>query len=117
MPADRRGHFLVEPIVDGRRIRMLVDTGASSVALSHEDAVSAGIRVGPDDFTISVSTANGVTKAAPVRIAEIQIGDITVRGVEGVVARPGALNVSLLGMSFLKRLGGFEITQGRLTMR
>jgi aspartyl protease family protein len=117
VPADRRGHFLVEPIVDGRRIRMLVDTGASSVALSHEDAVSAGIRVGPDDFTISVSTANGVTKAAPVRIAEIQIGDITVRGVEGVVARPGALNVSLLGMSFLKRLGGFEITQGRLTMR
>ena len=115
--ADGRGHFLVEPVIDGRRIRMLVDTGASAVALSHEDAVSAGIRVAPGDFTISVNTANGVTQAAPVRIAEIQIGDITVRGVQAMVAKPGALNVSLLGMTFLKRLGGFEIAQGRLTLR
>ena len=115
--ADRRGHFLVEPVVDGRRLRMLVDTGASAVALSYEDAMSAGIHVSANDFTVPVSTANGVTQAAPVRIAEIQIGDITVRGVEGFVARPGALKVSLLGMTFLKRLGGFEIAQGRLIMR
>ena len=115
--ADRRGHFLVEPIVDGRRVRMLVDTGASAVALSYEDAVSVGIEVAPNDFTVRVNTANGVTQAAPIRIAEIQIGDITVRGVQAVVAKPGALNVSLLGMTFLKRLGGFEIAQGRLTMR
>ena len=115
--ADRRGHFLVEPVVDGQRIRMLVDTGASAVALSYEDAVSAGIRVTPSDFTVPVNTANGVTQAAPVRIGEIQIGDITVRGVEAFVARPGAQKVSLLGMTFLKRLGGFEIAQGRLTLR
>jgi aspartyl protease family protein len=115
--ADGRGHFLVEPIVDGHRVLMIVDTGASAVALSYEDAVNAGIRVADGDFTISVNTANGVTKAAPVRIPEIQIGDITVRNVEAVVARPGALKVSLLGMTFLKRLGGFEIAQGRLTMR
>jgi aspartyl protease family protein len=115
--ADRRGHFLVEPVVDGQRIRMLVDTGASAVALAYEDAMNAGIRVAPSDFTVAVNTANGVTQAAPVRIAEIQIGDITVRGVEAFVARPGALKVSLLGMTFLKRLGGFEIAQGRLTLR
>jgi aspartyl protease family protein len=96
---------------------MLVDTGASAVALSYEDAVSAGIRVADADFTIPVNTANGVTRAAPVRIPEIQIGDITVRQVEAVVARQGALKTSLLGMTFLKRLGGFEIAQGRLTMR
>lgn len=117
VPADGRGHFLVEPLVDGRRIRMLVDTGASAVALSYEDAANAGIRVGTTDFTVPVNTANGVTQAARVRIAEIQIGDITVRGVEAFVARPGALKVSLLGMTFLKRLSGFEIAQGRLTMR
>jgi aspartyl protease family protein len=115
--ADGRGHFLVEPIIDGHRVRMLVDTGASAVALSYEDAVSAGIRVADADFTIPVNTANGVTRAAPVRIPEIQIGDITIRQVEAVVARQGALKTSLLGMTFLKRLGGFEIAQGRLTMR
>jgi aspartyl protease family protein len=115
--ADRRGHFLVEPTVEGRRIRMLIDTGASAVALSYEDAVSAGIRVAPSDFTIPVNTANGVTEAAPVHIAEIQLGDITVRGVQAIVARPGVMKVSLLGMTFLKRLGGFEIAQGRLIMR
>jgi aspartyl protease family protein len=117
VPADRRGHFLVEPMIDGQRIRMLVDTGASAVALSYEDAAKAGIRVAPGDFTVSVNTANGVTQAAPVRIAEIQIGDITVRGVEALVARPGAMKMSLLGMTFLKRLGSFEIAQGRLIMR
>jgi aspartyl protease family protein len=115
--ADRRGHFVVEPMIDGKRIQMLVDTGASAVALSYEDAVSAGIRVAPNDFTVPVNTANGVTQAAPVRIAEIQLGDITVRGVEALVARPGAQKVSLLGMTFLKRLGGFEIAQGRLVLR
>lgn len=117
VPADQRGHFLVEPSVNGRRLRMLVDTGASAVALSYEDAVSAGFHVAASDFTISVQTANGPAKAAPIRIGEIEIGDITVRGVPAVVARPGALNVSLLGMTFLKRLGGFEVAQGRLTMR
>jgi aspartyl protease family protein len=115
--ADRRGHFLVEPSVNGQRLRMLVDTGASFVALSHEDAASAGVRIAPGDYTVTVHTANGVAQAAPVRIAEIRIGDITVREVPAVVARPGALNVSLLGMTFLKRLGGFEIAQGRLTLR
>ena len=117
VPADRRGHFLVEPSVNGQRLRMLVDTGASVVALSYEDAASAGFRPAPGDFTVTVSTANGVAQAAPIRIEEVQIGDITVRGVPAVVARPGALNVSLLGMTFLKRLGSFEVAQGRLTMR
>jgi aspartyl protease family protein len=115
--ANHSGHFVVEPIVEGRRIQMLVDTGASAVALVYEDAVNAGIRVAPSDFTVPVNTANGVTQAARVQITEIQIGDITVRGVDAFVARPGAMKVSLLGMTFLKRLGGFEIAKGRLIMR
>jgi aspartyl protease family protein len=78
VPADRSGHFLVEPSVNGQRLRMIVDTGASVVALSYEDAASAGFRPAPGDFTVTVSTANGVAQAAPVRIDEIQIGDISV---------------------------------------
>jgi aspartyl protease family protein len=115
--ADLQGHFVVHPALDGRRVRMLVDTGASLIALSHEDAQLAGVRVAAGDYTRRIQTANGIVEAAPVRIAEVRIGDIAVRGVEALVLPPGKLATSLLGMSFLKRLGGFEIAQGRLILK
>jgi aspartyl protease family protein len=115
--ADLAGHFVVHPALNGQRVRMLVDTGASSVALSHEDAALLGLRVEPRDFRGRVSTANGVVQTAPVRIKEIRVGDILVRDVEAVVLPPRALGVSLLGMSFLRRLEGFEIAKGRLVLR
>ena len=114
---DLNGHFVVHPTLDGRRIRMLVDTGASLIALSDEDARAVGLRVAPGDFTRRIGTANGVVATAPVRIGEVRIGDIVVRNVEAVVLPPGKLQTSLLGMSFLKRLGGFEIAQGRLILK
>jgi aspartyl protease family protein len=115
--ADLLGHFVVHPTLDGRRVRMLVDTGASFVALSHEDARLAGIRVSPGDFTHRIQTANGVVSAASVRIGEVRVGDITVRGVDALVLPPNRLATSLLGMTFLKRLGGFEMAQGRLILK
>ena len=115
--ADLAGHFVLHPFVDGRRVRMLVDTGASVVALSHQDAQAAGIRVRPEHFTRRLATANGVVEAAPVRIAEIRLGDLVVRNVDAVVLPDGRLATSLLGMSFLRRLGGFEITRGQLTLK
>lgn len=114
---DRRGHFLVRPRIEGADLVMLVDTGASTIALTAEDAARAGIRPGPEDFTISVSTANGVAKAAPVRLREVRIGEIVIRDVEATVMTPGRLGTSLLGMSFLRRLRGFDIADGRLTLR
>lgn len=114
---DLRGHFFVHPTIDGRRVRMLVDTGASQVALSYEDARAAGLRLKPGDFTRFSSTANGVVAVAPVRIREMRLGDIVIRDVEALVIPPGRLDTSLLGMSFLRRLNGFEIGQGRLTLR
>ena len=115
--ADLRGHFVVHPTLDGKRVRMLVDTGASFVALSHEDARLAGISVSARDYTRPISTANGIVAAASVRLADVKVGDIAVRGVEALVLPPGKLGTSLLGMSFLKRLGGFEIAQGRLILK
>ena len=115
--ADLRGHFVVHPTLDGKRVRMLVDTGASFVALSHEDARLAGISVSPRDYTRRVATANGIVAAASVRLAEVKVGDIAVRGVEALVLPPGKLGTSFLGMSFLKRLGGFEVAQGRLILK
>ena len=115
--ADLAGHFVLHPFVDGRRVRMLVDTGASVVALSREDAAAAGIRVRQEHFTRRLATANGTVEAAPVRIAEIRLGDIVVRNVEAVVLPEGRLDTSLLGMSFLRRLGGFEIARGQLILK
>src|SRR5690349_6168350 len=86
---DERGHYFVESVLDGQRIRMLVDTGASLVALSHEDGKALSLPVTPRDYTYKIATANGVIAAAPVRIHEIQVGDIIVRNVEAVVLPPG----------------------------
>ena len=96
---------------------MLVDTGATTVALTYEDAASAGIRPFPGDFTRRVSTANGSVAVAPVRLREVRIGDLTVRDVDAVVVPSGRLGTSLLGMSFLRHLGGFDIADNRLTLR
>jgi aspartyl protease family protein len=115
--ADRRGHFFLDPVLNGRPTRMVVDTGASVVALTYEDAERVGARLSPKDFTVRMSTANGTVEGAPFRISEVRIGDLAVEDVEAVVLPKGRLEVSLLGMSFLKRLGGFDISQGRLSLR
>lgn len=117
LQADRQGHFQAHVVVDGRGLRMLVDTGATLCAFSQEDAEQIGIRVNPSDFRRSSMTANGVVLVAPVRIAAIQIGPILVRDVEAVVVPRGRLGTSLLGMSFLKRVREFNIADGHLTLR
>ncbi|KLK92637.1 hypothetical protein AA309_13150 [Microvirga vignae] len=115
--ADPRGHFYLQPTLDGQPVRMVVDTGASVVALTYEDAERVGARLSPGDFTIRISTANGVVEGAPFRISEIKIRELIVRDVEAIVLPKGRLEVSLLGMSFLRRLSGFDISQGRLNLR
>lgn len=117
LSGDRNGHFRVSATIDGRSLPMLVDTGATMVALTYEDAAAAGFRPFPSDFTRAVSTANGSVAVAPVRIRELRIGQLTMRDVEAVVMPSGRLGTSLLGMSFLRRLGGFEIADNRLTLR
>jgi aspartyl protease family protein len=115
--ADGTGHFELRTTVNSSQITMVLDTGASLVVLSHADAAAVGLRVSAADFTRRMETANGVVDAAPVQIKEIRIGGITVRDVSAVVLPPGRLAKSLLGMTFLNRLRGFGIVQGRLTLR
>jgi aspartyl protease family protein len=117
LQADLNGHFTVHPELEGQRIRMLVDTGATLIALSHEDAEKIGLRPLTGGYTKKLSTANGVIEAAPIRLREVRLGPFTVRDVEAVVLPKGLLTTSLLGMSFLKRLNGFEMSQGRLTLK
>src|SRR3954471_7306193 len=113
---DSRGHFQVEGSVDGRRLDFLVDTGASLVALRERDANKLGIFPSPRDYTGRSSTANGVIAVAPVRLPSLEINGIRVYDVGAVVIPDKALNVNLLGMSFLSRVRRFEMANGRLVM-
>lgn len=117
LSAERSGHVVTTAEINGRPVEVMVDTGATLVALSYEDAERAGIYLSPKDFTHSVGTANGRAKVAPVSLGRVSIGDITVRDVQAVVSEPGRLQTSLLGMSFLKRLSSFEMRSGTLYLK
>jgi aspartyl protease family protein len=117
LKAGRNGHFNTEAEVNGRPIEVMVDTGATLVALSYEDAERAGIYLNNSDFNRSVSTANGVARIAPVTLDRVSIGDITVRNVPAAVAEPGRLKTSLLGMTFLSRLSRFDMRSGVLVLQ
>jgi aspartyl protease family protein len=110
------GHFHAQAEINGRPVSVMVDTGASIVALSFEDARAAGLNVRDKDFTHRVSTANGVARIAPVTIDRISVGDIIVRDVSGAVMEPGKLGTTLLGMSFLSRLQRVDIRSGMLVL-
>lgn len=114
--SDRRGHFQTDVEINGRRIDALVDTGASLVVLTYEDAQRAGVSPRERDYTMRTQTANGIAKAAPVVLDRVEIGPIQVRNVQAAVAEPGRLQTNLLGMTFLSRLQKFEVSSGRLTL-
>jgi aspartyl protease family protein len=112
LQAADNGHFFSPVELNGHDISVMVDTGATDVALTYEDAEAAGLTVHERDFSVEMQTANGPGRAAPVMLDRIRIGDIEVRDVEAFVAEPGKLFQTLLGMSFLRRLSRIEM-QGR----
>ena len=116
LSAGANGHYKAMARINGREIRVLVDTGASYVALSNQDAERAGIFVRDSDFKYKARTANGTTRVAHVLIDRISIGDIEVRSVKASVLERGKLDVTLLGMSFLGRLRRTEMRGGRLIL-
>ena len=111
------GHFVARTQLNGASVNMLVDTGASTVVLRAVDARQMGLDVDRLNYTVPVQTANGTAYAAAVRLRQINIGPIVLTGVEALVAKPGALKESLLGMSFLRRLRSYEFTGDFLTLR
>jgi aspartyl protease family protein len=102
LAADPRGHFFTEGAVNGSPVRFLVDTGATAVALPASEARRLGVdyRKGQPGFT---NTAGGVVQTFRVRFDRVQLGNIELSGVDGVVIERG-LDIALLGMSFLNRL-------------
>lgn len=109
------GHFRADAEINGRSTGVLVDTGATLVAMSYEDAAAAGISVGASDFRYVSNTANGQARFARVTLAQVRIGSVVVRNVPAAVSEPGRLGVTLLGMSFLNHLR-VEMKNGRLVL-
>ncbi|MDJ0512165.1 MAG: TIGR02281 family clan AA aspartic protease [Methyloceanibacter sp.] len=111
------GHFTANVEVNGKSVSMIVDTGASSIVLRPEDARAAGINVEDVTYRVPVLTANGRTMAARVWLDDVSIGPLDRTRVEALIAQPGALSQSLLGMSFLNRLRSYEFSGDYLTLR
>lgn len=111
------GHFETNAQVNGTTVHMLVDTGASSIVLSRNDAETVGINVDNLSYTVTVMTANGRTSAAQVRLSEVAIGPIVRRNISALVAQDGQLDQSLLGMTFLSTLGSLQMQTDELKLR
>ncbi|MEQ1578038.1 MAG: TIGR02281 family clan AA aspartic protease [Hyphomicrobium sp.] len=117
LTARDNGHYHTEAEINGRPVEVMVDTGATMVVLTFEAAEQAGLYLKDSDFTHKASTANGVSRIAPVTLERVSIGDITVRDVPAAVAERGRLQTTLLGMTFLSRLDRVDMRSGKLLLQ
>ena len=113
----RSGDFQVSMRVNNAFVPMILDTGASAVVLTQEAAKAAGLPLEVLNYNVGLETANGRTRAASVVLDRLAVGSIVERGVPALIAQPGQLKTSLLGMSFLNRLQSWEVRGDRLMMR
>jgi aspartyl protease family protein len=111
------GHFEARILVNGAPVRTVVDTGATSIVLTSEDAQAAGFNPAALSYTIQVSTANGMARAAAVKTKEVAIGGIVRKDMPVMIAAPGMLGQSLLGMNFIGSLSGFDVRGDRMILR
>lgn len=114
--ADARGHFVTKAKLNGKSVDVLVDTGASTVALNRTLAKRLGIRLKDKDFKHTAKTANGRTSMAIATLKSVRIGGVTVRNVEAAVLSDASLDGVLLGMSFLGQLKSFSVRNGELKL-
>ena len=109
------GHYWAEGLVNGSHIRFLVDTGATAVALTPADAERLGFDPSRLTYSLRVVTAAGQTRAAPVKLPEVIVAGARVENVDALVIETG-LDASLLGMTYLGRLAGFQATRDTLIL-
>lgn len=115
LPRANDGHFYADVTVDGATRNMLVDTGASVIALTGADAAAMGIQWDEAAVRQIGSGASGAVYGVPVTLANVQLGRLKASGVEAVVV-PKGLGVSLLGQSFLSQIDKVEIDQDKMVL-
>jgi aspartyl protease family protein len=116
LKANAYGHYIVKAEINGGKAELLTDTGATYVALNYQTALRIGFTPQTLQFKNRSTTANGIARVAPVNLDFVRVGSIVLRDVKAVVAEPGKMTQNLLGMSFINRLSGFQLSDGRLVM-
>jgi len=111
----RNGHFYADADVDGGKVRFMVDTGATGIALTGRDAKALGLSWTEDELRPVGRGASGVVIGKAVRLGSVSVGDYTVRNVDAVIL-PNGLDVSLLGQSFLSKVPNVNIRGGTMTL-
>jgi aspartyl protease family protein len=110
------GHYWTRADVDGTAVKFMVDTGASTVAITFRDAQRIGLKPEELDFKWEIRTAGGIVYGAAVTLEKIRIGRVEVENIEAMVLREG-LEQSLLGMTFLGELYSYEFRKSQLVIR
>lgn len=116
IPRSFDGHYYLTLEVNGNPVRFMVDTGATDIVLSREDAAKSGLDMSRLIFLGQAQTANGLVQTAPVRLETVGIGPLMDRNVRAVV-NGGELHGSLLGMGYLSRFGTIVIENGEMVLR
>src|ERR1700761_7283717 len=116
IPRGSNGEFAVQARINGTPAAMGIDTGATSVVLTYENAKAAGLPLEMLDYSIDVQTASGHTKAARLWLDRLVIGKLVERSVPALVVPHGQMKTNLLAMSFLDRLESWEVHADRLML-
>lgn len=117
IPADPGGQYSADVLIEGQRVHMLVDTGATMVSISASLASRLGVVAESGKPKWRVHTANGDAVATPAMLRNVSLGGIFMNDVEALVMEPSVGEVNLLGASFLRRLESVEQHDGLLTLR
>lgn len=114
---NNNGQFIARGMINGSSVDFLVDTGATLVFISREEARRVGVKLSNLNYDREALTASGKTKFATVHLKEISVGGIELRNVETAISSADNISHNLLGMTFLKRIKGFEFNGNRLTLK
>ncbi len=115
LPRDADGHFYADVTIDGTTSRMLVDTGATVIALTGAVGESLGLYWDQSAVQPVAHGASGAVYGVPVRLANVQLGELEASNVDAIIV-PEGLGVSLLGQSFLSRVGRVEMDEQRMIL-
>ncbi len=115
VPIARDGHYHMTLDINGAMVRFVVDTGASDIVLTQDDARRAGIELDGLPFMGIANTANGEVRTARVRLDSVSLGAITDRGVPALV-NGGEMTGSLLGMAYLNRFSEVSFGGGKMVL-
>lgn len=116
VPRSPDGHYYLTVDIDGTPVQFVVDTGASDVVLTKEDAARIGIDVDNLFYGDIANTANGEVRTARVKLQNVRLGEIVDLSI-GASVNAGEMDKSLLGMTYLQRYSKIEIGGGKMVLR